>query len=138
MRDDDTKAKFIELRAKNWSYNRIADELKVSKQTLIAWSKDLSHVISNLRAMEIEELQERCFAARQKRIELFGEALKRIQSELERRDLEEVSTEKLFILLLRYADALRTESPETAFSLVEDSTAEALLGDFKRTSTWRA
>ena len=88
--------------------------------------------------MEIEELQEKYFAARQKRIELFGEALKRIQSELERRDLEEVSTEKLFILLLRYADALRGESSETAFSLVEDSTAEALLGDFKRTTTWRA
>src|SRR6476620_3468978 len=114
MSDDDTKAKFIELRAKNWSYKRIADELKVSKQTLIAWSKDLSHVISNLRAMEIEELQETYFAARQKRIELFGEALKRIQSELERRDLEEVSTEKLFTLLLRHADALRTESCETS------------------------
>jgi hypothetical protein len=32
MKDDDIKNKFIELRAKNWSYNRIASELKVSKQ----------------------------------------------------------------------------------------------------------
>jgi DNA-binding XRE family transcriptional regulator len=138
MKDDDIKNKFIELRAKNWSYNRIASELKVSKQTLISWSKELSHVIANLRAIEMETLQEKYFAVRQKRIELFGEALRKIQLELEKRELSKVSTEKLYLLLLKYADAVKSESSETMFSLLEDSTVEALLGNFKRTSTWRA
>ena len=76
MKDDTIKSKFIELRAKNWSYNRIADELKVSKQTLITWSKDLSHVISNLRAMEIEELQERYFCGAPKANRTFWRSSK--------------------------------------------------------------
>lgn len=136
MKDDDVKNRFIELRAKNWSYNRIASELKVSKQTLIAWSKDLSHVIANLRAIESEELQEKYFALRQKRIELFGEALKRIHSELAKRDLKDVPTEKLFILLLKYSDAVKSESLETVFSV--EQIGEDILGDFRHVSTWRA
>jgi len=59
MKDDNVKNRFVELRAKNWSYNRIADELDVSKQTLIAWSKDLSHAIAIYRVMKIEELQKK-------------------------------------------------------------------------------
>ena len=35
-----TKQQFIELRANNESYEMIAKKLKVSKTTLIAWSKD--------------------------------------------------------------------------------------------------
>jgi hypothetical protein len=104
---------------------------------LITWSKELSHVIANLRAIEWT-LQEKYFAVRQKRIELFGEALRKIQLELEKRELSKVSTEKLYLLLLKYADAVKSESSETMFSLLEDSTVEALLGNFKRTSTWRA
>ena len=43
---------------------------------------------------------------------------------------------EIILFLLKYADALRTESSKTPFSLVEDSTAEALLGDLKRTCFW--
>jgi len=137
MKDNDTKTKFMELRAKNVSFETIALELKVSKQTLISWSKDLTHAIGNLRAIENEELQQKYFAVSQKRIELFGKALQRIQSELEGRDLKEISTEKLFILQLRYIEALKGESSETSFSRVDDG-AEALLTDVGRVSTWRA
>jgi hypothetical protein len=38
MKNSDTKEKFIELRAKGWSVNRIARELKASKPILIGWA----------------------------------------------------------------------------------------------------
>ena len=60
MNDDEVRNKFVELRAKNWSDSHIANELKVSKQTLITWNKELSNVIANLRAIEMEELQVKC------------------------------------------------------------------------------
>jgi len=137
MKDADIRTRFVELRAKNLSYNRIAEQLNVSKQTLIASSKEVSHDITNRRAMELDELQEKFFALRERRIELFGEALKTIRSELEQHDLKDVPTEKLFLLLLKYSDALKSESSETVFSSVENSTAQGFF-EFNHTSSWRA
>ena len=87
--------------------------------------------------MELDELQEKFFALRERRIELFGEALKTIRSELEQHDLKDVPTEKLFLLLLKYSDALKSESSETVFSSVENSTAQGFF-EFNHTSSWRA
>jgi len=41
MKDQQTKEKFIELRAKGLSFDKISRELRISKQTLINWSKKL-------------------------------------------------------------------------------------------------
>jgi glutamate-1-semialdehyde aminotransferase len=78
------------------------------------------------------------FDRRSEIMDLLAPAGPVYQAGTQRRELKEISTENLFILLLRYADALRNESSDTAFSLVEDTAAEALLGDFKRMATWRA
>lgn len=51
MKDQETKERFVELRAKGWSFDRIARELKVSKQTLINWSRELALQIGNLKAI---------------------------------------------------------------------------------------
>lgn len=37
----ETKQQFIELRAKGWSFDKIAKKLGKAKQTLIDWSKEL-------------------------------------------------------------------------------------------------
>ena len=39
MKDQETKEKFVELRAKGLSFDRIAQELHVSKQSLINLGK---------------------------------------------------------------------------------------------------
>lgn len=41
MKDQETKERFIELRAKGLSFDKISKELKVSKQILIDWSRGL-------------------------------------------------------------------------------------------------
>ena len=49
----DLKERFIELRAAGLSYADAAEQLNVSKPTLIAWSKELSCQIANARNIRI-------------------------------------------------------------------------------------
>ena len=60
----ETKNKFIELRAKGYSFDKIAKELGIAKQTLIDWSKELKNQIANLKAFELEVLQEKYFLSK--------------------------------------------------------------------------
>src|SRR4051812_40751110 len=58
MKDQETIARFIQLRASGWSFARIASEINVSKPTLIQWSRTYQFEIQNLRAVETEALAE--------------------------------------------------------------------------------
>jgi transposase len=110
MKDQETRERFVELRARGLSFDKISKELKVSKQTLIDWSRGLQEEIGNLKAIELEALQEKYFLTKEKRIELFGEKLRAIKEELDKRDLKDVATDKLIELLLKYHRILKEES----------------------------
>lgn len=120
------KSQFIELRAKGWSYLKIARKLKVSKNTLAGWGAQLEGDIASLRAVEMEALHEKYFMTKEARIQLLGEQLKEIKAELKRRGLEGVSTEKLLEMELKLYQALQAEYVETR-PLTEDE-IEALNG----------
>ena len=60
-----TREKFIELRAENVSFDKIAKQLKVSKSTLIMWARLYELDIQNLRAITHEALNERYKAGQQ-------------------------------------------------------------------------
>lgn len=122
MKDQETKTRFVELRAEGWSFDRIAQELKVSKQTLISWSKDLEMEIANLRAIELETLQERFYMTKAQRIELFGGKLQAIKDELDKRDLSELPTDKLFDLFIKYSNVLKNEATATVFRGTQTTT----------------
>ena len=107
------RAQFVELRAKGWSYLKIAKKLKVSKNTLANWGAELDGDIASLRAVEMEALHEKYFMTKEARIQLLGEQLKEIKAELKRRGLEAVSTEKLLEMELKYYQALQAEYVET-------------------------
>ena len=109
----EVKSQFIELRAKGWSYLKIARKLKVSKNTLASWGAELDGDIANLRAVEMEALHEKYFMTKEARIQLLGEQLKEIKAELKRRGLEAVSTEKLLEMELKLYQALQAEYVET-------------------------
>lgn len=105
----DLKLQFVALRAKGWSYVRIARRLKVAKGTLANWSQELEEEIASLRAMELEALFESHFLAKEARIKLLGDQVKALQREIKSRDLTTVPTEKLMELLLRTYAELRDE-----------------------------
>ncbi|RFB41292.1 hypothetical protein DZB86_10790 [Bacillus sp. RC] len=116
--------KFMELRAKGKSFNQIAQQLKVGKQTLIDWNKEFKEEVANRKAVEIEALQEKYFLTVQKSIEFYGSKIQRLENELKHRELLEVPTEKLFELLLKYRAALKDLSMEPIF-LTEKAAKES-------------
>ncbi len=105
MNDPETIARFIFLRSQGWSFNRIQVELNVSKPTLIKWSRQHQFEIANLRATETEALAERVFRQRHERWEVLARQLKKLEDEVEKRDLEEIPASRLHAI----AAALRAE-----------------------------
>lgn len=105
MTDNETIARFVFLRSQGWSFNRIAVELKVSKPTLIKWSRQHQFEIANLRATESEARAERVFRQRHERWEVLAHQLKRLEDEIEKRDFEEIPASRLHAI----AAALRAE-----------------------------
>ena len=115
MEPIELKEKFILLRAKGYSFDRIAKELGKGKQTLVNWSRELEEEIANLKSIEIEALNERFFISKQHKIEVFGELLSKIKGEIEERDLHDVPTDKLMDLFLKYYTLLEAERIEPKF-----------------------
>lgn len=136
MKDQATKNRFIELRAIGWSYDRIAKELQVSKQSLIFWSKEFSLQISNLRAIELEAIQEEFCLLKRQRIEVLGQNLRAIKEELKKRDLAEIPAEKLINILFKGFEILERGGPELVFQ--QEDVGLDLLGDLNSVRTWKA
>lgn len=106
------QTRFVELRAKGYSYARIADQLHVSKGTMTAWSRELEGDIATLKALELESLQEEYYLLKEGRIRLLGGLLRRLMVEAESRDLSDVPTDKVLDLILRTYKELQLERVE--------------------------
>ncbi|MDI6766036.1 MAG: helix-turn-helix domain-containing protein [Bacteroidota bacterium] len=114
MKGIQTKNRFVELRAQGISYEKIATELNVSKQTLISWSKRLQIEILNLRAIQLEVLQEKYFLTKEKKIEFIGNILNALKAEADKRDLTKLSDRELLELILKFSEKLDKEvAPDT-------------------------
>ena len=125
MKDTKTVEEFIILRAQGWSFDRIAKKLKTAKQTLINWSGTYGVEISHLKALELEALQEEYFLTKEGKIKLLGEAVKKLRTELDKRDLSDVPTAKLYELLDRYHELARTEAEELEPNFRDERELEA-------------
>lgn len=115
MKDNETKTRFMELRAQGLPLKKIAAEIKVSKTTLINWDRDFKGEIDNLRAVELEAMYDKYDLSTRKKVEFFGDILSRIQRELETRDLSSISTEKLFVMYAHFYREAKHTLPEIAF-----------------------
>ena len=126
-----TKERFIELRAKGWSFDKIAKELGRAKQTLIDWSKDLQEEIANLKALELEALYEKYYLLKETRLQTFGEMLQKIKKEVDKRNLSDVPTDKLLDLYLKYNSQAKEEIVEPIYKssqeLIEERQDRELL-----------
>jgi len=116
----ETKERFIELRAKGWSFDKIAKELGKAKQTLIDWSKELQDEIANRKALELEALYETYHLQRESRLQAFGVMIAKIKEEVESRDLSDVPTDKLLELLLKYNSQVKEEIVEPIFKTSQE------------------
>lgn len=105
----ETKQKFIELRAKGLSFDKIAKEMNKSKQTLIDWSRELSGEIANLKAIQLEEMYQSYHLLKENRLQTLGTLLKKIKAEVETREFTDIPTDKLLDLLLKYNSKVAEE-----------------------------
>ena len=105
MNDLEKQQRFVFLRAEGWSFARIAQEIQISKPTLIKWSRKFQFDVQNHRAINAEALQEKWLSTREARINALGEHLRKVETELSSRNLADLSTSRLFAL----ADSLRRQ-----------------------------
>lgn len=93
------KEKFMELRAGGMSFAKIAQEIGVSKPTLIKWNLELGTEIENRRFLEVEELLDQYKLMQFSRIKTFGEILAKALGELQGRDFGLVPFKDLLTLI---------------------------------------
>lgn len=105
MHPTETHDRFIELRVQGWSLERIAADLHVAKRTLIEWQRQYQRDIAGLRALELEALQDRILASHEQELTRLAARLNHVESILDQRKLECLSTEFLCCL----AGALRSQ-----------------------------
>lgn len=112
---NELKARFIEMRATGLSIRAIARDLQLSPQTLSNWQVELEEEIARLKAIELEALYEEYHLLKTHRLRKLGAQLGILESEISKRDLSDVSTEKLLELQIKYFDELRKEYVEPQY-----------------------
>lgn len=105
----DIKQQFITLRAKGYSLTKIGNEINKCRQTLSNWNSELEEEISNAKAIELETLFEECFLTKENRIKTFSQLLEKINKELDKRDFQSLSDDKLVDLKLKISQQLQGE-----------------------------
>ena len=117
MHDPQTVQRFIELRAQGRTYAQIVAELEVSKTTLIAWSNKHRFELQNLRAIELEALCQRWLASTTERVSALGEQLRRVETEIAKRDPVDLTTAQLYALAHRLRRQIEQATGPAQFSL---------------------
>lgn len=113
MENMEVKEKFIELRAKGNSLQSIADNLGVTKQTLITWGKTLEVELRNQKALEYDALITKYEITRESKLKVYMELMNKIVDQVKDRDLSDLSTEKLYLLYFKIRNEL-DKMPTTA------------------------
>mgnify|MGYP003747847311 FL=1 len=123
MKTVEDKQRFVELRAKGLSFERIAEELKVSKPTLIKWSEELFHEVQEAEFYELENLLENYKLMRKQRFENYCKLLSSALAELESRaaagKLQEVPTEKLLSMAEQLEKRVQQDTQQELVSVNE-------------------
>ena len=115
METIETKRRFIELRAKGYSFDKIAKELGKAKQTLLDWSMDLDQEIAQAKALELDSLYESYSLYKEARLKTLGEILSKLKKEVDNRDLTDLPTDRLLDLFLKYEGVVKESLVEPVF-----------------------
>jgi transposase len=117
MTDAENQNRFVCLRAEGWSFSRIAQELDVSKPTLIKWSRKFQFDIQNHRAILREQLREKWLSDCETRVNALGEQLKKVDAELANRNISDLTTRQLFYLAELLRNQIKQEIGPMTFSM---------------------
>jgi len=105
--------KFIELRARGYSFDRIAEETGTSKPTLLKWSNTYGRELEQAQYFELHSLLAQYGLLKQQRVESVSVLLQAVMEEMKKRaemDLSRLPTDKLFTLFLSLEGRLKEET----------------------------
>lgn len=111
--ETDKRAKFIEYMARGYSRRAVAKEIHINKDTACKWAKELDKEITEVKRDLLSDAYAQYGLSKASRIGRLGNTINRIDEELSKRDLSEVSTDKLLDLRLKYDTALANEPEPT-------------------------
>ena len=109
MKDQETRQKFIKLRAEGNSFSKIAKELNISKATCSEWQKQYEEAIAKLQKDKLEELYQSYGMLKDQRIASLGNTLHKIDNAIQEADFSSVDPAKLLEIKLKYQNALKNE-----------------------------
>ena len=132
MKDQKTKEQFIELRASGLSFDKIAEKLEVSRNTLISWSSTLEVEIMNATQIQLESIREAWLLTKTAKLEAYGKQLAKISAALAERDFEGLDTKTLMDLFFRLHSATDTAG------VTLNSRENLLDTDMRYLRTWTA
>jgi hypothetical protein len=111
MKAAQTIQKFLELRAQGNSFRAIESEIGTNRGTLAKWEQEYREELANLKAIERDAMREKYLLTNQAQLELLGTQFTRLKEELEKRDLSDIPTPKLFELVIKYSTRLTEDFP---------------------------
>lgn len=92
---------FIRLRGLGESFDKIADKIGVSKQTLLSWSKFYSEELSQIKSKVLKNVVEEYGIAKAGRLKIIAQDMLRLDTELNKRDFASIPTSKLIQIKLK-------------------------------------
>ena len=119
MKDLETRERFVELRAQGRSFESIAEELNVSKTTLITWSQKLDREIQNARYLAYQKLIEQYKMTKIERINSLMQQLQKINNAIDEIDIKELSYKDLIILKEKLINQLNGEASNMRYQTGE-------------------
>lgn len=115
MIEVNSRLSIIELRAQGYSIQKIAKKLDVAKQTVVDTIKANKEEVASLHAIQLDALYEAEKVTAEARIKNLSTLLKKIQQEIDSRDLSDVPTDKLIDLYIKTSSTLDGVMIEPAF-----------------------
>lgn len=116
MRNTDLKFQFVELRATGLSYEAIAQQLGVSKQTIVSWSKEMRIEIKNAQTITADALLKSFSLQYEARIERLCNLIKKLNEELVMRDFSDLTTKEIIELTSKLFGQLDAVTKPLVFS----------------------
>ena len=116
MKTIEQKEQFILLRAKGYSFDKIAEQLQVSKPTLLKWSGEFLDEVKEAQFHEFDNLMNEYQVHRQKRFEQNCKLLNACYTELEKRTdkLERLSVPELTKMVEQLEKKLEAEAERSS------------------------
>lgn len=131
---NDQKMQFVGLRAQGLSFNKIAQDLGISKTTLLQWQGELLNQIKEQEFYEVQDITEQFRVTRRDRFEVTARLLGAVRDELARRanaeQLADMPVDKLVNLAMILEKRLNQDTGRELVSVHTGHWSEQLDGTF--------